>query len=84
MAAMGLAAWANVSIDKEDSNGYERTTTINGYKAYEKYSSRNENGEISVFVKDRFIVKVEGRKIDMDALKDALDEVDMDNLKDVG
>jgi hypothetical protein len=82
MAAMGLAAWANVTIDKEDSNGYERTTTINGFKAFEKYDKRAKRGEISIFANERFIVKVEGREVEMEDLRDALSEIDIDDLKD--
>ena len=46
MAAMGLAAWANLSIDKEDSNGYERTTKIDGHKAYLKAVDRAFGNDI--------------------------------------
>ena len=82
MAAMGLAAWANVTIDKEDSNGYERTTTINGFKAFEKFDTKRKRGEISIFAKERFIVKVEGREVDMEDLRDALSDIDIDDLAD--
>jgi hypothetical protein len=79
-AAMGLAAWAHITIDKEDSNGYERTTTINGFKAFEKYNTNSQNGEISIFANDRIIVKAEGRKVEMEQLRDILDEIDFDEL----
>lgn len=82
MAAMGLAAWANVTIDKEDANGYERTTTINGFKAFEKFDTKRKRGEISIFAKERFIVKVEGREVDMEDLRDALSDIDIDDLAD--
>lgn len=83
MAAMGLAAWANVTIDKEDSDGYERTTTINGYKAFEKYNNRNQSGEIAIFANERIIVKVEGRKVEMSQLRDILEEIDLDDIEDL-
>lgn len=83
MAAMGLAAWANVTIDKEDSNGYERTTTINGYKAFEKYNNGNQSGEIAIFANERVIVKVEGRKVEMSQLRDVLDDIDLDDIEDL-
>lgn len=82
MATMGLAAWANVTIDKEDSNGYERTTTINGFKAFEKFDTKRKRGEISIFAKERFIVKVEGREVDMEDLRDALSDIDIEDLAD--
>ena len=33
-------AWLNVEVDKEGDDGYERTQTIAGRKAYERYSKR--------------------------------------------
>ena len=77
---MGMAAWANLSIDKEDSNGYERTTKIDGHKAYEKYNTKSERGEVSIFFKERFIVKVEGRKVKMEDIIEVAKEIDLDAM----
>lgn len=81
MAMMGLAAWASVTIDREDSDGYERTTTINGHKALEKYSKRNNSGEIAILVDERFIVTIEGRNIDMKDLRAAVKSIQIDKLQ---
>ena len=75
------AAWATVTIDKEDREGYERTTEIDGYKAFEKYNKNSKNGEISVLVGKRYIVTLDGRGIDMDDLKDALGDVNLKKLE---
>ncbi len=80
MAMMGMAAWAMAEIDKETTTGYERTTKIDGNKAYEKYDSKRENGELNVLVADRFVVSVKGRKVSMDQMKDTLDDLNLDKL----
>lgn len=79
-AMMGMAAWASVEIDREDQNGYERTTNIDGYKAFEKYDSQNRSGELNVLVKDRFIVSLKGRNIDEQGFRKAIGELSIDQL----
>ncbi len=81
---MGMAAWANVTIDKEDSNGFERSTTINGYKGFEKYTKSNNRSEISLLVEERFVVKVEGRNMSMDELRDLVDDLNLNGLAGLG
>jgi hypothetical protein len=80
IALMGLAAWSMASIDKETEHGYEKTTEIDGHKAFEKYNTDSKNGEISVLVANRFVVQVEGRGVSMDKIKAALNDIDLDKL----
>ncbi len=80
MAMMGMAAWAMSEVDKETSTGYEKTTRVDGYKAYEQYDNKRQNGEVNVLVADRFIVSVKGRKVSMDQIKDTLDDLDLAKL----
>ena len=80
MAMMGMAAWAMAEVDKETATGYEKTTTIDGHKAYEKYDNEGKDGELNVIVGDRFIVTVKGRNVSMDQMKDTLDDVDLSKL----
>lgn len=80
MALMGLAAWTMAEVDKETATGYEKTTRINGKKAFEKYDNEGKDGELNVIVGNRFIVNVKGRNVSMDQLKDTLDDLDLDKL----
>lgn len=75
------AAWSSVEIDKETDTGYERTTMIDGYKAFEEYDSQRKKGQVSVIAEDRFIITVEGRNIEEGALREALDAVSINKLK---
>jgi len=83
MALMGIAAWSSLEYEKDTDEGYERTTMIDGHKAFEKYYSANQDGEIGVIVADRFVVTVKGRQIEMDDLKSALNKIDLDDLADL-
>ena len=75
-----MAAWSNVEVDRESEDGYERTTTIDGHKAYEKYDSKTQRGEYSVIVDDRFIVTMEARNVDEDDFKDAFRQIKWKSL----
>jgi hypothetical protein len=80
-AALTAFGWTLGEIDKETSSGYERTTTIKGNKGYERYDRDGKSGELSLMVAGRFIVEVNGNDVTVDALKDALDKVDLGKLE---
>lgn len=75
-----VANWSTYEIDKEDSNGYEKTTSYEGYKAFEQYNSKSESGSFAVIIKERFIVTVNGDNIRMRDLKKAIDQVGLKKL----
>lgn len=85
LAGLANMGWqmAEIEIDKEDSNGYERTTTINGYKAFEKYNNKWEEGELVIMYADRFIITIKGKGIDEDDLRRALNRLDLDELENL-
>lgn len=82
-ALMGMAAWSMIDMDKETENGYEKTGSMGDYKTYEKYDNAGKDGEIAVLVAKRFVVTAKGNGISMDALKAALNEVDMSKLAEM-
>jgi hypothetical protein len=79
-AKLALAAWTMIKVDKETANGYERTSLIDGDKAYEKYDSRSKRGEVSVLINDRFLVSAKGRNVEMDDILDLLDDINKRKL----
>lgn len=81
MGLMSMAAWANLDIDREDDKGYERSTSLNGFKAFEKYTNRNNKSELSLLVNDRFVVKAEGREVDMKELKAVVQDMPLGKMK---
>lgn len=80
VSTMALAAWSIAEIDKETTTGYERTTQIDGHKAFEKYNNESKSGEINVLVADRYVVNVEGDNVSVDELKEALKDIDLAKL----
>jgi hypothetical protein len=80
VSTMALAAWSIAEIDKETETGYEKTTTIDGYKAFEKYNNESKSGEINVLVADRYLVNIEGDNLSIDQIKSFLSELDLGKL----
>ncbi len=83
VATMALAAWTMADIDKETSNGYEKTTEIDGHKAYEKYNNQDKSGELNVMVARRFIINVNVNNLSSDQMKDIISKLDIDKLEDL-
>jgi hypothetical protein len=54
--SMMLAA----SYAKESTDGFEKSTTVAGYPAFEKWDKSDKSGELTVFVSQRFVVELEG------------------------
>lgn len=73
-------AWVNVEIDKEGTSGYERTTTVAGRKAYERYDTASRTGELDVIVAGRFIVGAKATGVDMKVFKEAVAKLDLEKL----
>ena len=73
-------AWVNVEIDKEGTSGYERTTTVAGRKAYERYDAASRTGELDVVVAGRFIVGAKATGVDMKVFKEAVAKLDLEKL----
>ena len=87
MAAMAAFAWASMDVDRESETGYEKTTTIKGYRGYEKVDRQTNFAELSILVGGRFMVELEGNEVGIDGLKAALDKIDLgklEGMKDFG
>jgi hypothetical protein len=87
LAGMAAYAWAATDIDRESDTGYEKTSSFNGFKSHEKWDKNSKSGDVSVLVGSRFVADVSGYNVEMDALKDALNKLDLkklDGMKNVG
>ena len=73
-------AWVNGEIDKEGTSGYERTTTVAGRKAYERYDAASRTGELDVIVAGRFIVGAKATGVEMKVFKEAVAKLDLEKL----
>lgn len=72
--------WLKMKINKESTEGFERTTEVGGYPAYEKWDASSERGELTVLVGDRFIVQVETRKMPENMPREIAQSMGLDKL----
>lgn len=78
-AAMAAASWMAMDVDRESSDSFERTTTIDGHKAYEK--CEGNSCQLAVFVAKRFVVSLNSDGIGIKDLRKALKDIDLDDLE---
>jgi hypothetical protein len=58
------AMFLTAGYEKETSDGYEKSTKVNGQPGWEKWNSSGKDGELNALVGKRFLVQIEGRQID--------------------
>lgn len=67
MAQLLMAPWSMMmaaGYSRESSSGYEKSTSLSGNPAIEKWNKTSKNGEIDVLVGKRFMVTIEGHDLD--------------------
>jgi hypothetical protein len=84
---LGLAGWIGLEGEKEDDNGSERTTKVDGRIVHEKVSKVGGANEFEIVLGDRFVVSAKGHGVAIGDLKSALAGLNLPKLeamKDVG
>ena len=81
---MAAVAWATTEFERETDHGFERTVTIAGHRAMEKWDDRKQRSEIQLIVKGRFHVEAKGRGLPFEDVKDAVEDLDLDELVELG
>lgn len=81
LAGMTAFAWSWAEIDKESDDGFERTFDYKGNKAYEKYNTNYQDGEVQVLVAKRFMIEIKGNNIPMEKIHSALEGVNIGELE---
>lgn len=75
------AMFLQAGYEKETSDGYEKSTTVNGQPGWEKWNSEGKNGELNALVGKRFLVQIEGQQIeDTKVLHELAGKIDMGKL----
>lgn len=50
--------------EKETESGYEKSIKLGEFPGFEKWDTDNKSGELNLVVGQRFLVTVEGRRLD--------------------
>lgn len=75
-AFLNLAPWATIDVDKENKDGWERTSNYKGFKIFEKFDKRRNRSEFNAII-DYFVISLKGKgeDVDVDRLRDAFDDL---------
>lgn len=78
----GLAlAWVTVEVDREGSDGFERTVKVDGRRAYERHVRSRKEAALDVVVANRFLVKAAGTGIEPAQVRAAVAAIDLASLE---
>ena len=72
----------NMNMSKESTEGFERSTKVGGFPAYEKWRSAGEESEVTILVADRFVVTTNTRGLGEDSAKKIAESIDLKGLAD--
>jgi hypothetical protein len=75
------AMFLQAGYEKETTEGYEKSTQVNGQPGWEKWDSEGKDGELNAVVGKRFLVQIEGSQIeDTKVLHEIAGKIDMGRL----
>lgn len=75
-----LQMMLNMNMNKEGTEGYERSTKIGGFPAFEKWQKNGEQSEVTILVGDRFVVSTTTRGLGEGSAKKIAESIDLKDL----
>jgi hypothetical protein len=75
-----LQMMLNMNMSKESTEGYERSTKIGEYPAFEKWQKNGEQNEVTILVGDRFVVSTTTRGLGEGSAKKIAESIDLKDL----
>lgn len=83
-APLLIAPWSMMlasGYSRESSEGYEKSVSVNGQPAFEKWNDGRKDGELNVLVNKRFLVTIEGNDlVDTKVLHEVAGRMDFSKL----
>ena len=71
-----------MNMNKESTEGFERSTKIGDFPAYEKWTSAGKENEVTVLVADRFVVTTTTRGLGENSARKIAESIDLKGLAD--
>ena len=69
-----------MKFERESSEGYEKSTELNGMPTFEKWNEENKDNEVTVLVGKRFIVQVETDEMPEGSARKIAEGMDLNGL----
>jgi hypothetical protein len=80
---LALAGFTAVGSERRTDQGYEKTYSDGGRMVNEKWNEVDKQGEYSIVIGERFVIKVEGQAESITALQALANNLDSDGLEDI-
>ncbi|MFZ1609055.1 MAG: YIP1 family protein, partial [Rhodoferax sp.] len=82
MAALaGLAAWANMTVDKETATSVEKVYKAGNRSMREEYQKDGSQSEVTAMLGNGLIVELKGDQVPVAKVKQALAELDLSRME---
>jgi len=81
MSGVLAIGFNSVEMDRRTEDGFERTLLYRGTRAKERFRTVSQRGSFETFVGDRFMVKLRGRKLPMETIREAYDSLPLEDIK---
>jgi len=78
---MAMASAMAPSSEEQTEHGYQKTYSEHDRLVHESWDKQSNMGEFGVVVANRFSVKASGSAEDIDQLKEAVNDIDLDKLE---
>jgi len=65
----------------QSTDGYEKGFKLDGYPALEKYDNHEQDGSLTVFVSNRFLIEIETSGLDSKTLQEWWKKLDIEKLE---
>lgn len=80
-AMMGLAAWANMTVDKETATSVEKVYKVGKRSMREEYQKDGSQAELTTMLDNGLVVELKGHQMSIDKVKQALAEVNLSGME---
>lgn len=79
-----FSTFLTAGYEKETEDGYEKSVKVSGNPGWEKWNSSSKDGELNAFINKRFVVQIEGRRLeDTKVLYQLADAMQLGKLADL-
>ncbi|MCE9634791.1 MAG: hypothetical protein K8T90_03710 [Planctomycetes bacterium] len=83
-AAMGFTAWSMQTVDRKTASGWEKTTKVGDWPAWEEYDTGSKCGTLKVIVAKRFVVEANGNDASAERIREFVQSLDLAKLAALG
>lgn len=83
-ASMGFTAWSMQTVDRKTANGWEKTTKVGDWPAWEEYDTGSKCGTLKVIVAKRFVVEATGNDASAERIREFVQSLDLAKLAALG